>query len=76
MGPRMGAEAPSHPKPENQKITACGECLEERQAAPHNPGLLGEGLRPQGLPAPEGPLAQGVARLSWVFGQLGNSSKH
>lgn len=41
----MGAEAPSHPKPENQKITACGECLEERQAAPHNPGLLGEGLR-------------------------------
>lgn len=38
-----GAEAPSHPKPENREITACGECLEERQAALHTPACWGKG---------------------------------
>lgn len=56
MAKDRGVEAPSHPKPENREITACGECLEERQAALHTPGLLGEGLR-QGrvLPASQEP---------------------
>lgn len=85
-----GAEALSLPKPESPGDHSMWGCPGGKEGErPHLPGaglVQGrvlpafqepEGNRGprQGLPAPRGPLAQEGARLSWVFGQLDNSSK-
>lgn len=81
-GEGRGAEAPSPQNLQAQKIPASREeggppaCRGQGWAAQGpscRPGTEGRRRR-QGLPAQQGP-SWPVARLSWVFGRLGNSSK-